>query len=355
MVSSEWKIAEERGRLILGRKFMVPIVVDNDFTGDVKAYKLIPEAFSAFQFGHAPGGHMNDLLRGLMIEALRELRRRRSARVCRADISSTPTIPGRAFTSSMNTARTSSTAGTRKPPIDLLRLVNDAPLTILFGGSGLGKTSLLRAALVPNLRQHNKLPVYIRLDPRDQRAPLVEQIASAFRAEIAARGVDAKPFPQGQLLWECLHRTDFELWSESNQLLTPVFILDQFEEMFTLGRENAEAVWAFREDLADLAENRVPASLARQFEHAVADVPALELAARRFKLLLSFREDFLVDIGGWRGGISSLARNHFRLLPMNGHQALEAVTKTGGRTGSTNDAKPRTRKRSTRRCSPAPG
>jgi tetratricopeptide (TPR) repeat protein len=214
---------------------------------------------------------------------------------------------------------------------DLLRLANDASLTVLFGGSGLGKTSLLLAGLVPNLRQQNKLSVYVRLDPRDRSAPLMEQAAAAFRAELIARGVDHPPFPDSQSLWEYVHRKDFELWSPSNQLLTPVFIFDQFEEMFTLGRENAEAVLKLREDLADLAENRVPALLARQFEHSTAAAPPLELGARHFKLLLSFREDFLADIEGWRGSIPSLGRNRFRLLPMNGHQALEAVTKTGGR------------------------
>jgi tetratricopeptide (TPR) repeat protein len=214
---------------------------------------------------------------------------------------------------------------------ELLRLVEDAPLTIVFGGSGLGKTSLLLAGLVPNLRQHNKLAVYVRLDPRDRRAPLIEQAAAAFRAELALHGVDHPPFPDSQSLWEYVHRPDFELWSTSNQLLTPVFIFDQFEEVFTLGRENAEAVRKLREDLADLAENRVPALLAQRFEHPMADVPPLELAARRFKLVLSFREDFLAEVEGWRSAIPSLVRNRFRLLPMNGHQALAAVTKTGGR------------------------
>jgi hypothetical protein len=74
----EWRAAEERGRLILGRKFIIPIVVDPAYTGNANDYKLIPEGFSAFQFGHAPGGRMNDHLRGIMIDALRGLRRRRS-------------------------------------------------------------------------------------------------------------------------------------------------------------------------------------------------------------------------------------------------------------------------------------
>jgi tetratricopeptide (TPR) repeat protein len=213
---------------------------------------------------------------------------------------------------------------------ELLRLVDDAPLTVVFGGSGLGKTSLLLAGLVPNLRAHNKLPVYIRLDPRDRTTPLIEQAIAAFRSELAAHGVEYPPFPDSQSLWEYLHRPDFELWSTNNQLLTPVFIFDQFEEVFTLGGENAEAVRQLREDLADLAENRVPAPLAQRFEHPAAD-PPLELGARRFRLVLSFREDFLADVEDWRSAIPSLVRNRFRLLAMNGRQALAAVIRTGGR------------------------
>ena len=51
--------------------------------------------------------------------------------------------------------------------------VLDAPVTVLFGRSGLGKTSLLRAGLFPLLRDPSPhlsltrihyLPVYVRLD-----------------------------------------------------------------------------------------------------------------------------------------------------------------------------------------------
>ena len=45
----------------------------------------------------------------------------------------------------------------------LLRLVRRDVLTVLFGVSGLGKTSLLQAGLFPLLRQQQMLPVWIRL------------------------------------------------------------------------------------------------------------------------------------------------------------------------------------------------
>ena len=43
-------------------------------------------------------------------------------------------------------------------------------------------------------------------------------------------------------LWEYLHRTDFELWSAQNYPLTPVIVLDQFEELFTLGERVPDLV-----------------------------------------------------------------------------------------------------------------
>src|SRR5262249_30096255 len=68
-------------------------------------------------------------------------------------------------------------------------------------------------------------------------------------------------------LWEYLHRTNLELWSPRNRFLTPVFVLDQFEEAFTLGAENPGGVARLRIDLGDLIENRMPAMLAATLRH----------------------------------------------------------------------------------------
>ena len=46
-------------------------------------------------------------------------------------------------------------------------------------------------------------------------------------------------------------------WGPRNDLVTPVLILDQFEEVFTLGRQSPHTS-DFLEQLADLAENRMP-------------------------------------------------------------------------------------------------
>ena len=41
----------------------------------------------------------------------------------------------------------------------------------------------------------------------------------------------------------------------------PLFVFDQFEETFTLGADNTDAIERLRLDLADLIENRISAAL----------------------------------------------------------------------------------------------
>lgn len=221
--------------------------------------------------------------------------------------------------------------GRRNESAELRRLVLNAPLTVLFGASGLGKTSLLQAGLSPLLRREHWLPVYLRLDFRDRTAPLIDQVKFALQAQFRARGIDAPPAPDDESVWSYLHRTELELWSEQNQLLTPVFVLDQFEEVFTMGAQNPDAIMRLRIDLADLIENRVPAVLAEGARGNEAAGEALSLDSQRYKVVLSFREDFLPAVEGWKRELPSLLRNRLRLLPMSGEQAFEAVHTTASR------------------------
>jgi conflict system STAND superfamily ATPase len=149
---------------------------------------------------------------------------------------------------------------------ELRRLVLNAPLTVLFGASGLGKTSLVQAGLFPLLRKDHFLPVYVRLDLRDRNAPLMEQVKLVLEEQIRAHRIDAPALNGDESLWQCLHRAGLELWSQQNQLLTPLLVFDQFEEVFTLGAENPAAIVRLRTELADLIENRLPAALAKALQ-----------------------------------------------------------------------------------------
>ncbi len=112
---------------------------------------------------------------------------------------------------------------------ELLRRVAVSPVTVLFGKSGLGKTSLLRAGVFPRLREDNLLPIYVRFDVAPSAAALIEQIQNRLLSELKAVSADFPEPDDGESLWEYLHRVDLELLNAQNYRLIPVFVFDRFE------------------------------------------------------------------------------------------------------------------------------
>ena len=66
----------------------------------------------------------------------------------------------------------------------LTNLVKANTLTIVFGKSGTGKTSLLNAGVFPRLRKDYCLPFRIRLEFNDDSPDLVTQIKNILKSEI---------------------------------------------------------------------------------------------------------------------------------------------------------------------------
>lgn len=209
----------------------------------------------------------------------------------------------------------------------LLGHVLDTPVTVLYGRSGLGKTSILRAGLFPLLRERHLLPVYVRLELQQGAAALSHQLRQSIRNAIRLQVPDAMLPADDESLWEYLHRKDFELWSTQNYLLTPVIVVDQFEEIFTLGERVPELVEEFRNAFGDLAENRIPADLASRIDQDEAVADRFDLRSRKYKLLISLREDFLPSLEEWCGLIPALGRPRVRLRRLRAAQALDAVHK----------------------------
>lgn len=221
--------------------------------------------------------------------------------------------------------------GRHREAAALLQHVLDSNVTVLYGRSGLGKTSLLRAGLFPLLREqhilpeHHFLPVYVRFELKPGAPPLARQLHDAVSARIATELPGAPVPPESESLWEYLHRKDIQLRSASGDRLTPVIVLDQFEELFTLGERAPELVEAFRNDLGDLAENRIPATLSARIDADDAVAARFDLRSRNYKLIVSLREDFLPDLEEWCRLIPALGRARLRLLPLSRKEAFGAV------------------------------
>jgi hypothetical protein len=219
---------------------------------------------------------------------------------------------------------------------ELARRVQRKNLTILFGQSGLGKTSLLRAGLVPRLRGEGYCPVYVRVDYAPESPPPAEQIKQAIFRATAAAGHWTRPGTavEGESLWEFLHHRGDLLRDASGHTVLPLLIFDQFEEIFTLaqvddtGRRRAQE---FLDELADLVENRPPAALEKRFDEDEAAAEDFDFARADYRVLIALREDYLAHLEGVKGTMPSITQNRMRLARMTGAQALSAVTKPGGR------------------------
>ncbi|MGB6450281.1 MAG: hypothetical protein WBE92_05975, partial [Steroidobacteraceae bacterium] len=70
--------------------------------------------------------------------------------------------------------------GREQEVAELERRVQRKLLTVLFGKSGLGKTSILQAGLVPGLRERGYFPVYLRIDYGHDSPEPAEQIKQAI-------------------------------------------------------------------------------------------------------------------------------------------------------------------------------
>ncbi|HEX4267096.1 MAG TPA: hypothetical protein VHY36_04360 [Steroidobacteraceae bacterium] len=219
--------------------------------------------------------------------------------------------------------------------VELARRVQRKLLTVLFGKSGLGKTSILRAGLVPGLRQHSYCPVYVRIAyERDTPEP-AEQIKDAIRRAASASGqwTQAGVSAAGESLWEFLHHRDDVLRDAAGVKLIPLLIFDQFEELFTLAQSDelgrARAA-RFMEELADLVENRPPKTLEARLEQDETAAEHFDFARSDYRVLISLREDYLAPLESLKSVMPSLSQNRLRLAPMSSAQALEAVLRPGG-------------------------
>ncbi|HQR49537.1 MAG TPA: hypothetical protein PL152_09380, partial [Steroidobacteraceae bacterium] len=219
---------------------------------------------------------------------------------------------------------------------ELARRVQRKNLTVLFGQSGLGKTSLLRAGLVPRLRGEGYCPVYVRVDYSPESPPPAEQIKQAIFKATAEAGHWTRPGTavEGESLWEFLHHRGDLLRDASGRTVLPLLIFDQFEEIFTLaqaddlGRQRAKQ---FIEDLADLVENRPPAALEARLDQDEKAAEDFDFARADYRILIALREDYLAHLESVKGIMPSITQNRMRLARMTGAQALSAVTGPGGR------------------------
>ncbi|HMI28369.1 MAG TPA: hypothetical protein VK490_01610 [Gaiellaceae bacterium] len=163
-------------------------------------------------------------------------------------------------------------------------------LTVLYGASGVGKTSLLRAGVAHRLRrEQNAVVVVFSAWTGDPVANLLEAVEAA-----ASHGAGSvrRGGPLADVLAAWTRRLDAELY----------IVLDQFEEYF-LYNEN----------------ERGPGTLAEELPEAV------RRAALRVNFLIGIREDSLASLDAFKARIPNLFGNSLRLDRLERSAARAAI------------------------------
>lgn len=190
---------------------------------------------------------------------------------------------------------------------ELYRLLILNPVVVLFGRSGTGKTSLLQAGVTPLLYPRLLQPVKIRLN--DTSKPVSRQIWEQFNEG------DFLPLdtPDDLSLAEYCRRFDGVAGGEA---MSPVLLLDQFEELFTLYGDLPEKREAFITQLAELVQGAT----------RDADAPGV-------RIVISIRSDFLYLLNRVSTRIPAILRCRYELAPLEEANARKAIMAPAGLPG----------------------
>ena len=200
----------------------------------------------------------------------------------------------------------------------LLSLVLAERLVVVFGKSGMGKSSLINAGLTDPLLERGFLPMTIRFT--DHGRDLVGELLDGVRAAARAADVEIVGADQSDL-WSFFKTAEF--WSRGDDLLQPVLVLDQFEELFTF--HGPEPRRQFIAQLAELVRGR--SASGRSSEPALPGAPALDASPAKIKIVLSLREDYLADLEELAHDIPGILQHRFRVGPLMAEHARDAIVK----------------------------
>ncbi len=179
-------------------------------------------------------------------------------------------------------------------------------LTLLYGASGVGKSSVLHAGVIPTIRSlsqqslndpHETVPEFSIVMFNQWRDDPVNGLARSIHQHLAQLlGEGIPPLPDGPALSSALDQ-----WAASTDCQLYV-ILDQFEEYFQYhGNEDG------------------PGSFARELPRAIAR------QNQRFRFLISIREDAVAKLDLFTGRVPNLFDHILRVRPLTVEEARKAI------------------------------
>lgn len=241
--------------------------------------------------------------------------------------------------------------------VSLSQYIFNNTQTVLYGRSGIGKSSILNAGIFPKARLHGMLPVSIRLKHGDSNDYLAQIRDALTSAGLIVKEIIPPISGADESLWEFMHRHIFV--DHDGEARVPLLVFDQFEEIFTLQTSEAVKRDFFRQ-LGDLLNDVKPSYIvehesrlrqqnsAQEQETTVvssgvfkglnlkinkrrADSDADDASRLRYisrpdyHIVFALREDFLSSLELYTASIPVMKDNRFGLLPLNEEQAADII------------------------------
>ena len=218
--------------------------------------------------------------------------------------------------------------GREKEIDELLQLVKTENLTILYGKSGLGKSSLINAGLIiETTKDPLTRTIVIRFGAHNenskQNTPLEtikEAINNATKPQISRRKI---PLVDDGSLWYLLKHS---LISEGENTKF-LFIFDQFEELFSY---DERLIDEFSEQVSEILYTTIPQRFNGEIVKVIDDPNQEEYInfihkKVQVKFLFAIRSDKMSLLNNLKAKFPNILRNCFELLPLNLENVEKAV------------------------------
>ena len=207
--------------------------------------------------------------------------------------------------------------------------------TVYYAASGEGKSSLIRAGLIPILRRRDFFPIYIVF--KDEEFNNISSIENFITNRIENVIGETLNVTYEQSAWskscfdqETSKQLKSNIWwklrnycfKRGDAELKTFFIFDQFEEVFS--KANYDWTDKFFNWLEEVSTDYLPESLREIVNSRDIDVPT----QKNFKALFSFRTEYLGDLDYWcvqKHFIPSLQDNRMCLKPLTPKGAKEII------------------------------
>lgn len=231
--------------------------------------------------------------------------------------------------------------GRDKDVAGLCRLIRQEPITVLFGESGMGKSSLLNAGVIPYMEKSGEyLPLRIRFNAFDKDCHNDSQISPEVRCrEVIKSHKDKvstfldKLIANEPTIWHDLKEKQIISTLEvenGNQVSSKVLLIfDQFEELFTYP---PEAVLAFRKQLAEALFTPLPSrywdilELYGQEESPLSESEqSLLQKPLELRVVMAIRHDKMHILNQLTDYLPNILKNLYNLMPLSLLQARLAI------------------------------